>query len=415
MSVRKRKWITRKGEEREAWIVDYRDQQGQRLLKTFARKKEADDFAATTHIEVREGTHVADSASVTVTKAGELWLKSAEAGELERTTLDQYRQHLRLHIEPIIGRTKLSQLNAPTIRNFEDKLREKDRSPTIVKYVVRSLGALLADAQERGLIIRNPVRELRSHRRRRGKGAKQERGGKLKVGIDIPTPDEIKRIIAAVEGKWRPLLLTAIFTGLRASELRGLRWEDVDLTKGNLHVRQRADRFNQIGPPKTTAGVRTVPLPPMVVNTLREWKLKCPKKDGKLWLVFPNGEGNVEWHTNLVLRGLHPTLIKAGVTVRAKDAHGRPLVDENGKPVVVAKYTGLHALRHFYASWCASIGLTMKAVQTRMGHSNTAVTMDTYTHIFPTADDGVAGKLQAQDPRPNQALRSWSDLPCPAP
>ncbi len=251
----------------------------------------------------------------------------------------------------------------------------------MVKYVVRSLGALLADAQERGLIVRNPVRELRRHRRRRGKGGKQERrNGRLKIGVDIPTADEIKRIIHAAAGRWRPLLLTAIFTGLRASELRGLRWSDVDLAKGELHVHQRADRFNAIGPPKTDAGERTVPLPPMVVNTLREWKLKCPKKDGKLELVFPNGEGNVEWHTNLVLRGLQPTPIKAGV------------VDTKGK----AKYTGLHALRHFYASWCASIGLTMKAVQARMGHSNIAVTMDTYTHIFPTDADDSEKLAQAE-------------------
>lgn len=56
------------------------------------------------------------------------------------------------------------------------------------------------------------------------------------------------------------------------------------------------------------------------------------------------------------------------------------------------KYTGLHALRHFYASWCASIGLTMKAVQARMGHSNIAVTMDTYTHIFPNAAEVAAAE-----------------------
>jgi integrase len=263
--------------------------------------------------------------------------------------------------------------------------------------VVRSLGALLADAQERGLVVRNPVRELRGHRHR-GKGANKQdrRNGKLKVDVDIPTPDEIKRIIAAATGKWRPLLLTAIFTGLRASELRGLRWEDVDLGKSELHVRQRADRFNAIGAPKTHAGERTVPLPPMVVNMLREWKLKCPRKDDKLWLVFPNSEGNVEWHTNLVLRGLQPTLIKAGVTIRAKDAQGRPTVDQDGKPVLEAKYTGLHALRHFYASWCASIGLTMKVVQTRMGHSNIAVTMDTYTHIFPDAEDDSKKLVEAE-------------------
>ena len=63
MSVRKRQWTTAKGDEREAWIVDYADQQGTRRLKTFKRKKDADAFAASTHVEVREGTHVADRAT----------------------------------------------------------------------------------------------------------------------------------------------------------------------------------------------------------------------------------------------------------------------------------------------------------------------------------------------------------------
>src|SRR6516225_3578949 len=83
--------------------------------------------------------------------------------------------------------------------------------------------------------------------------------------------------------KYRPLLLTAIFTGLRASELRGLRWEDVDLPHAKLHVRQRADRYNKIDKPKSESSERTVPLTPIVVNTLREWKLRCPKGEhGKL-------------------------------------------------------------------------------------------------------------------------------------
>ena len=59
--------------------------------------------------------------------------------------------------------------------------------------------------------------------------------------------------MANLQGRWRPLILTAIFTGLRASELRGLRWEDVDLKKRELHVRQRADKFNTIGKPKSAA------------------------------------------------------------------------------------------------------------------------------------------------------------------
>ena len=285
---------------------------------------------------------------------------------MERTTIEQYRQHLRLHIAPFIGREKLSRINVPFVRAFEDRLRAEGRSATMARYVVRSLGGLLADAAERGLIVRNPVRELRRKRSKRGN---EKRGHSLEVGVDIPTPDEIKRIVQAASGRWRPLLLTAIFTGLRASELRGLRWSDVDLKAGKLDMRQRADRFNRIGPPKTTAGSRTVPLPPMLVKELREWKLRCPKS--ALGLAFPNGSGNVEAHPNIIERGLKPTLVAAGVTTKDGEA----------------KYPGLHALRHFYASWCANNGLSMKTVQVRMGHSNIAVTMDTYTKLFPDSDD----------------------------
>lgn len=152
---------------------------------------------------------------------------------------------------------------------------------------------------------------------------------KLKAGVDLPTPHEIKRIVHAATGRARPILITAIFTGMRSSELRGLRWDDVDLKKGELHIRQRADRFNKIGKPKSEAGERTIPLGPLVVNTLKEWRLACPK--GELGLVFPNTLG----HADIVSRYVWPTMVAAGV------------VDDKGE----AKYTGLHALRHFYASW----------------------------------------------------------------
>jgi integrase len=397
MSVRKRKWKTSQGFEREAWVVDYVDQQGTRILKTFDKKKDADAFAASSRVEIIEGTHVADSASVTVQEAGQVWIRGLELSDppLERTSLDQYKEHLKLHIEPFLGRTKLSKLNVPTVRAFADQLRDGGRSGTMVRYVVRTLGTLLSDCQERGLIVRNPVREMRD--RRRGRKRKMDsadrRGRKLEVGVDIPTPDEVKLMIAAATGKRRPLLLTAIFTGLRASELRGLRWQDVDLKNAELHVRQRADKYREIGPPKTEAGERTVPLPPTAVSVLREWKLACPKKDGKLWLAFPNGKGNVEFHVNLIQRVLWPVQIAAGVTKPVLDAQGAPQRDTDGNPIVEPKYPGLHALRHFYASWCINrkqdggLELPPKSVQQRMGHSSIVVTMDTYGHLFPRSDD----------------------------
>jgi integrase len=107
----------------------------------------------------------------------------------------------------------------------------------------------------------------------------------------------VKAILSHATGRWRPLLIAAIFTGMRASELCGLRWSDVDLGKAVVHVRQRADRYNPISMPKSDAGQRTIPVSPVVVNTLKEWKLACPK--GDLDLVFPNGAGKVETHQNI--------------------------------------------------------------------------------------------------------------------
>ncbi|WEZ83537.1 tyrosine-type recombinase/integrase [Rhizobium sp. 32-5/1] len=385
MSVRKREWTTPKGVERFAWVVDYVDTTGKRRMRTFRLKKEADQFAATATVEVREGVHVADTASVTVETAGKLWLKSAER-RVEHGTLVQYRQHMNLHIVPAIGQVLLSRLTVPAVREFEETMREAGKSPAMVRKVLVSLGSILADAQERGLVVRNAIRE-KSRTRQKGRDMRLEKRhrGKLKVGVDIPTREEVKALVAVLEGRWRPLLLTAIFAGLRASELRGLRWSDVDFARQLIHVRQRADFTNEIGRPKSEAGERSVPVPPMVINTLKEWKLACPKGDADL--VLPNGSGNVESHTNIVRRGLQPAMIAAGVTIATDE------LDDQGKPVLAAKYTGLHSLRHFYASWLINrredggLGLPPKSVQERLGHATISLTLDTYSHLFPSMDD----------------------------
>ena len=257
MSIRKRTWKTDRGEIREAWVVDYSDQLGHRHLKTFARKRDADAYHAQVTVDVGAGIHTADSRSITVAEAGRLWLASREAAGVERGTLASYQQHLALHITPLIGATKLAALTAPFIREYEDRLRAT-RSPAMVRKILVTLSGILTDAQDRGLVAQNVVRNRRS----RNNGlvdARQKR--RLEIGVDIPAPSEVRAIIMRLGGgSSRSMLLTAIFTGLRASELRGLRWADVDLPRNELHVRQRADRYGAIGPLKSAAGRRTVPI-----------------------------------------------------------------------------------------------------------------------------------------------------------
>jgi integrase len=199
----------------------------------------------------------------------------------------------------------------------------------------------------------------------------------LEPGRDIPTPAEIKRLVAAVADddlRRRALLLTVAFTGLRASELRGLRWRDVDLKAGELHVRQRADRYNKVGAPKSDSSVRTMPLDDVLKAALKTWKMKS-EHSGQDDYVFCTSSGQIEHHKNM-LRSLIPVM---------KAAH---LLDKKGQP----KYV-LHSFRHFFASWCINSKdrggreLPPKAVQYLLGHSSINMTFDIYGHMFTDKGD----------------------------
>ena len=369
MSVRKRSWVTRAGETREAWIARYTDGSGVRRVATFARKKDADAYDAEVRTAVRAGTHTAASISLSVAEAAENWLTFVELENRERSTVAQYRQHVKLHIIPRIGLEKLATLTMPRIEAFRDDLLA-GLSRALAKKVLTSLKSILKDAQRRGNVAQNVARDVRI-------GVDKRSKRKLRVGTDIPTPQEIGRILQAATGKWRPILVTLIFTGLRSSELRGLRWPDIDLKHGLIHVRQRADRYNAIGNPKSEAGERTVPLGPFVLNTLREWKLACPTS--ALALVFPTSRGRIIRHENIVRYAWGPTQVAAGVVNAAGEC----------------KYSGLHATRHFYASWCINrradggLELPAKVVQERLGHASIVITMNTYSHLFSGGDDSA--------------------------
>jgi integrase len=367
MSVRRRTWTTQAGVRRETWIVDYVDQDGDRHIETFTRKKQADAFHAKVTIDVSAGIHTAPAKSITVAEAAADWIRSVELEGRETTTVAQYRQHSH-HIIHRIGNTKLANLTTPGLNSFRDDLLSTMSRP-MARKVMSSLKSLLKDAQRRGNVAQNvalAVKRIDADKR----GEEQ-----LKIGFHIPAPEEIKAILAAAEPHAKPLLMVAAFTGLRSSELRGLRWVDVNFKDSELNVRQRADRHGVVGKPKSKAAHRTVPFGPLALRALREWKLAGPK--GKSGLVFPTPTGDgVALHNNVV------RLFTAAV-------RAAKLMDADGEP----KYTGLHALRHFYASWLINPverggqGLAPKVVQQRLGHSSILMTMDTYGHLFPPDKD----------------------------
>jgi integrase len=363
MSVRK-KIVRVKGEPVTFWIADYSDGAGARHQRRFPTKEDAQAFHDQTKVAIRAGQHVSLPHDLTVAGAADKWLKKVAADDRERGTQKQYAQHVRVHIVPRIGNQKLARMTKGHVEAFRDSLLTGDKamSRAMAKKVLVSL---------KSIFRANNVAHLGDNVRI---GTSKRKEEKIEAK-DIPTPAEIARLIEAATGRWKILLMTAALTGLRASELRGLRWADANLKTGEVRVTQRADAWGAIGPPKSDSSRRTVPIGPELVRALKVWKLQCPIST--LDLVFPTSVGTVENHQN-TLRGVWKVMVKASV------------VNRNGAP----KY-GMHSFRHFFASWCInprSAGgreLTPKVVQTLLGHSSIKMTMDIYSSLFKDSVDRV--------------------------
>lgn len=355
-AIRKRQWTSPAGEEKTAWLVDYRDQSGKRRSKQFARKKDADAWRVRAEHEVSTGVHTVDHESVTVAEAAALWIAKVTADGRERSTIKSYEEIARLHIVPFIGNRRLSALTRPTVEQFRDDL-QATRSKAMTSKAVRSLSMLIGDAERRGLVARNVAR-----------GVRVVRPSRARARVIVPLRSELKAILEAAGPSERPLIMTIMATGIRASELRGLPWSDIDLKNARLNVSQRADQWCKIGQPKSAAGTRTIPLPPELVTELREWKLRALPND--LDLVFPNSVGTPRDHAHLLERTFKPVQVRAGVCDR---------VDGQDEPK--ARY-GLHSLRHAAASAWIEAGVDLKRLQAWLGHETVQMTLDLYGHLL---------------------------------
>ena len=364
-SIRKRVRAAASGEEKVAWVADYFDQHRKRHLKTFPTRKAATAWLTETQGEVARGVHTPERQSINVYEAALLWLQRGTVEGLEKGTIKSYERLVRLHIGPSkIGNVRLALLSTPMIESWRDQLVAR-LSRRLARKVLGTFKGILSEAQRRGLVAQNAALPVRVD-------AKKRDQRKLEVGRDIPGKPEIQQILTALSGaRWarhRPLFVTAIFTGMRASELRGLPWSAVDFDKKTITVRQRADEWGTIGQPKSHAGQREIPMSPAVLNTLRESRLACPK--GELDLVFPNTLGKVEPLTNITYRVWRPLQRAIG------------LVDETGEPLF-----NFHALRHFAASLWIELGFSPKRLQVLLGHSSVQMTFDRYGHLFPSTED----------------------------
>ena len=382
-SIRKRTWLAPDGSERQSWQVDYKDAAGKRRSKQFAKKRDADAHLDAVKRELHDGTHTHHRDSITVSEAADLLVAHAEANDLERSTIDRYRAIGNLHIKPRIGARKLSELTKPMVEDLRLELL-RDLSRPMAGKVLAHLSMIINRAMDLGKVGKNVARSVRVAKAKRD------------VEKVIP-PDraDLKKMIKAATDDERALIMTAITTGLRSSELRGLRWADIDLKGAKITVTQRADQWGVIGPPKSEAGRRTIPIPPQLVAELKRWKLKSPPSS--LDLAFPSSTGTPLRHNNMLRRTYFPLQVRAGLGVPKLDKAGEPIVDADGAPVLTGKY-GFHQMRHAAASgWIANL-IDLKRLQVWIGHENIETTINIYGHLLvDTGRDAELAKRASRD------------------
>ncbi len=283
------------------------------------------------------------------------WLDDTGPSRKPRTNT-RYRELVELHVLPHIGRVLLSKLGPQDLQGVYARGLKAGLSPTTVNQVHAILHVAFKQAVGWDLMYRNPTDYVTKPR------------AEYKETI-VLSPDQVRRFIDAATGtRYEALFVLAVLTGMREGEILGLRWRDVDLDEGLIHVRhslQRIDGYFQLVEPKSAKSRRTIAIGAIVIEALRRHRKSQAEerlKMGPSWedrdLVFSNELGKPVEVSNLTQR------------------HFRLLLEQAVLPRI-----RFHDLRHTAATIMLAAHGDVKVVSETLGHSQSAFTMDRYQHV----------------------------------
>ncbi|MBJ7450849.1 MAG: site-specific integrase [Blastococcus sp.] len=343
---------------------------------TFATKADGNRWLAKVQTELDSGRWIDPKAGQeTLQVYVERWVDTrlVRGRPLAPRTAELYRAQLKNHIVPALGSMPLRQLDASAVRAWYGQVSGPDGPGQVTAAkCYRLLRAICTTALDDNLIARNPC-SIR--------GAGQERSSERPMF----TLAQIQALVDAVEDRWRALILLAAWTGLRIGEFAALRREHLDLTAGTVSVRSSVidvtGQERSYGPPKSTAGRRTVAIPPHIIDDL-ERHLATYAQPGAQGLVFVGPKGGPIRRNNFSARVWAPAAEAAGLP---PGAH-------------------LHDLRGWGATVAARHGATTRELMHRLGHASPAAALR-YQRAEQERDAALAAAMSAAM-RPLGTLRS---------
>jgi len=399
-SVRKRTWGNGQGGRKadgrkagESWEAQWQDGGKQRRKAGFRLQADALAYAVARQKEVNDGMSRPEGHKKTISQLSVEFLAYTES-RVERRVIGpghliNMRGHFRNYIaratdyEPpekgnraksfsgSIGSMTLASVRPSSVEKFRDDLFAAGLSSKGVRAIIITLHQALDLARRRDYVATNAADRIKIEKPR---AEKNER-------VTPPSVEGIQDVISAARGAIKLAIELSASSGIRAGELRALRYRHLDFKKRTLTVKVALNVKNEEGPPKSMAGYREIPLSPLMIEKIEAHRASALKQ-GNGALVFPPDDGWAFIPPGWLRHRLKTVLRDLGHVDNADiddPCQGEEEDEES------AGFTW-HSIRHYaISSWIAQ-GLGLKAVQTFAGHADVATTWNRYGHLFPDED-----------------------------
>lgn len=321
-----------------------------------------------------------------------IWANGYVAHNLSPRTRETYASIVRKHIEPAFGRYRVASITPVNVNAFAERLSDEGLTRGNIRVVLSVLSGAFQRAVEGGIMPSNPA-----------KGVRVPLGARKSMRRDAITEEQFRAILERTDPTYAVCFHIAWHTGMRESEVLGLSWDDVDFSRGLIHVRRKILKHGgkyYVSEPKY-GSVRTITMGKALASILKEERarqLGNEMRYGEFYrmqelrgdMVVETAKRDAREPFRLVCLQENGSMVKA-------DSLRCMVIRTRGK---VGFFYDFHTLRHTHATRLLEAGASPVAVQHRLGHKSSKVTMDIYAHMTHRMEDDLSTTLDHMEKIP---------------